>query len=167
MATDQLAGLPSAADFADIEVPEFARKYTKRQGPASTKSNPRGRTFSASGPKADLIARMIFADMGLTRSQIAAIAKCSPSRVSEVIWAMEAALKTGQLADFPRVPTKPVVEDDDEVEGMTDEEIDDVVNGPESPSPEFEERTEFRLPSELADEIQDMLDDANGVDEQG
>lgn len=139
MATDQLAGLPSAADFADIEVPEFPRKYVKRQGPASTKQSPSGRTFSASGPKADLIAKMIFADMGLTRSQMATIAKCSPSRVSEVIWALEAAVKKGQIEMFPPVPTKPAT---DEPEGMTDEEVADVVNGP----------------AELADEIREALE---------
>jgi hypothetical protein len=149
MATDQLAGLPSAADFADIEVPEFARKYVKRQGPASTKTNPRGRTFSASGPKADLIAKMIFADMGLTRSQMATIAKCSPSRVSEVIWAMEAAVKTGQIEGFPAVPTKPVLDEADEHEDM-----------PEEPADEREPL----MPAELASDIQDILDEANGVE---
>jgi hypothetical protein len=145
MNTDQLAGLPSAADFADIEVPEFARKYVKRQGPASTKTNPRGRTFSASGPKADLIAKMIFADMGLTRSQMATIAKCSPSRVSEVIWAMEAAVKAGQIEGFPAVPTKPVLDEpeaEDEPEGMTEQEIADVVNGPAELAAEIREALE-------------------------
>jgi len=152
MATDQLAGLPSAADFADIEVPEFARKYVKRQGPASTKQNPRGRTFSASGPKADLIAKMIFADMGLTRSQMATIAKCSPSRVSEVIWAMEAAVKAGQIEGFPAVPTKPVLDEPEEHEDM-----------PEEPA---DEQREPLLPAELASEIQDMLDNANGIQDE-
>jgi hypothetical protein len=147
MATDQLAGLPSAADFADVEVPEFDRKYTKRQGPASMKANPRGRTFSASGPKADLIAKMIFADMGLTRSQMASIAGCSPSRVSEVIWAMEAAVKRGQIAEFPAVPTKPPVTDD--VTEDTDEDAE----------PSDEDVLEDRTPAELNESIREMLED--------
>lgn len=116
MATDQLAGLPAAEDFADVEVPEFPRKYTKRQGPASMKKSTAGRTFSASGPKADLIARMIFADMQLTRTQMATIAKCSPSRVSEVIWAMEDAVRRGTIESFPPVPTKPPVIEDEATE---------------------------------------------------
>lgn len=156
--TDQLVGLPTAADFADIEVPEFDRKYTKQQGPASMRKSTAGRTFSASGPKADLIARMIFADMKLTRMQIASIAKCSPSRVSEVIWAMEVAVRKGQIESFPLVPTKPPVIEDD-VSEDTDEDAepddDDIIEEPA-----------FRLPSELADDIQDLLDDANGVNEQ-
>ena len=143
--TDQLVGLPTAADFADVEVPEFDRKYTKRQGPASTKTNPKGRTFSASGPKADLIARMIFADMGLTRTQMATIAKCSPSRVSEVIWAMEAAVKRGQIATFPAVPTKPLVS----------EEAEDVSDEPEEPADD--DIIVERQPNELAPEIREVL----------
>lgn len=154
MATDQLAGLPSAADFAAIEVPDFPRKYTKRQGPASTKQNPGGRTFSASGPKADLIAKMIFADMGLTRSQMAAIAKCSPSRVSEVIWAMEAAVKKGQIEGFPAVPTKPVT---DEVEEPAEDMPEDA---------DLAEQVAERLPGELAAVIKDMLDEANGTEDE-
>lgn len=145
MATDQLVGLPTAADFADIEVPAFERKYTKRQGPASTKTNPKGRVFSASGPKADLIARIIFADEQLTRTQIATIVKCSPSRVSEVIWAMEAAVKTGQLESFPQVPTKPpVAEANDEDEAHEE--------------PADAEVLEDRQPAELADEIREALE---------
>lgn len=146
--TDQLVGLPSAADFEDIEVPEFDRVYFKRQGPASTKDNPKGRQFSASGPKANLIAQMIFADMGLTRSQMATIAKCSPSRVSEVIWAMEAAVKRGQLESFPPVPTKPVLTE------PTDEETTD-----ENVEPQGDDIV--RMPSELAQEIRDLLENNN------
>jgi hypothetical protein len=152
MATDQLAGLPSAADFADIEVPEFPRKYTKRQGPASTKQNQSGRTFSASGPKADLIAKMIFADMGLTRSQMATIAKCSPSRVSEVIWAMEAAVKSGKLTEFPPVPTKPRM-DEDEQDGEEPAGDDNA----EPTDEELSDDREVRMPAELAEEIRQAL----------
>jgi hypothetical protein len=139
MATDQIVGLPAAEDFGDIEVPEFPRKYTKRQGPASMKKSTAGRTFSASGPKADLIARMIFADMQLTRTQMATIAKCSPSRVSEVIWALEDAVRKGTIESFPPVPQKPPVAEDE----VTDEETTD-------------EDVE-RQPSELAEDIQAAL----------
>lgn len=148
MATDQLAGLPSAADFADIEVPEFPRKYVKKQGPQSMKQNPRGRTFSASGPKADLIAKMIFADMGLTRSQMATIAKCSPSRVSEVVWALETAVKAGQIEGFPAVPTKPAI-----TEAEADENVEDEAGDEQAEEPE----AEVRVPAELAQEIRDAF----------
>ncbi len=95
---------------------------------------------------------MIFADMGLTRTQMATIAKCSPSRVSEVIWAMEAAVKRGQLEEFPAVPTKPPVIEDDITED-TDEDAepngDDIIEEPARPA------------GELAAAIQDLLDEAN------
>jgi hypothetical protein len=148
MATDQMVGLPSAADFTDIEVPEFPRKYVKRQGPGSTKGGKvAGRTFSASGPKADLIARIIFADMQLTRAQIATIAGCSPSRVSEVIWAMDDAKRKGIIATYPAVPTKPPVTED--VTEDTDENAE----------PSDDDVLEQREPAELADEIADLLSD--------
>lgn len=96
--------LPSAGDFTDIEIPEFERKYVRLQGPASIKKSAAGRTFSAGGPKADMIAKIIFAERGYTRQQIATIVGCSPSRVTEVIWALEEAVKKGQIEGFPAVP---------------------------------------------------------------
>jgi len=137
MTTEQLVSLPDVSEFEDVEVPEFNRKYTKRQGAASVKKNPKGRTFSASGPKADLIAKMIFSDYQLTRRQMADIANCSPSRVSEVIWALEDAFEKGQIEGFPQVPTRsPIAED--EVEET--------------------EETEERKPSELNEDITELLE---------
>jgi hypothetical protein len=156
--TDQLAGLPAADHFKDIEVPEFPRKYVKRQGPASTKGGKQtGRTFSASGPKANLIAQMIFADMHLTRTQMASIAKCSPSRVSEVIWALEDAVRKGTIESFPEVPTKPPVDeqDDDELEDE-DVEDEDIV---EDEDEDDDEDNRQRQPSELAEEIVAIIEE--------
>lgn len=116
-------GLPSASDFKDVEVPEFERKYYRVQGGASTKKSQKGRLFTASGPKADLIVKIILADAGLTRKQIATVVHCSPSRVSEVIWALEAAVKNKQIESFPAVPRSAVKDDDeDETEEASDVE---------------------------------------------
>jgi hypothetical protein len=121
MKTDLFLGLPEKDAFKDVVIPEFDRKYYRTQGPASTVKNKKGRLFSAGGPKADLIVQIILSDMGLTRRQIAKIAECSPSRVSEVIWAMEAAVKTKQLESVPEVPRAPR-QDDEAVEETSDEQ---------------------------------------------
>lgn len=90
--------------FPKSEIPEFDRKFVRRQGPASVKKDQKGRTFTVGGAAADRVLQVIFADQGLTRRQIGLVAGCSPSRVTEVIWALEVAVKRGQLASFPEVP---------------------------------------------------------------
>lgn len=109
-------GLPSMAYIQDLvpDIPEFDRKFQKRQGPKSTEKDPKGRTFSASGPSADIVVRIILADQGLTRKQIAIMAGCSASRVSEVLWTMEAAHRKGQLEKRPTIPRSAVTEEDDD-----------------------------------------------------
>lgn len=90
--------------FPKADIPEFTRKFTRRQGPASVKKNAQGRVFTVGGAAADRVLQIIFADQGLTRRQIGLVAGCSPSRVTEVIWALEAAVKRGELDSFPEVP---------------------------------------------------------------
>ena len=90
--------------FPKSDIPKFDRKFTRRQGPASVKKNAKGRIFTVGGEAADRVLQIIFADQGLTRRQISVVAGCSPSRVTEVIWALEAAVKRGQLERFPEVP---------------------------------------------------------------
>lgn len=79
-----------------IELPNFKRTYVKAQpkyqrgdvvdkdGNAVT-----GREFSASGPKADKVAKYVMHG-GFTRQEIATFVGCSVSRVGEVLWAMDA-----------------------------------------------------------------------------
>lgn len=91
--------------LAAIKVPEFERKFVKEQ--------PKGpRTFTASGPKADLAVKYLLHG-GYTRDQIATFVECSNSRVGEVIWAMAAAGLTPTVArkvaaEKPEKPAKPV-----------------------------------------------------------
>jgi len=102
--------LPSIDEdvLANVVVPEVSAKFTRVQ--------PKGaREFVVSGPKADAIRRLIFADQGLTRKQIALLANASVSRVGEVVWGME-----HDCVDFPAIPlrAKPPVDqaaDDDAV----------------------------------------------------
>ncbi len=118
-------GLPPMTFIEEVfprsEIPEFTRKYTKRQGPASVKKNAQGRTFTIGGAAADRIVQCIFADQGLTRGQIAKVVGCSSSRVTEVIWGLEAAVKRGELSSFPSVPRQP---GGDNTEEDTDEATD-------------------------------------------
>lgn len=122
---DLFLGLPDKAEFKDVVIPEFDRSFTRVQGPASTQKNKKGRTFSAGGPKADLVVQIILSDLGLTRRQIAKIAECSPSRVSEVIWAMEAAVKRKQLENVPEVPRAPREDEPDEIVVEKNEEAEE------------------------------------------
>lgn len=69
--------------YESIIIPDFPRKYTKVQ-PAGP------RVFQASGPKADMIIRMILAGT-YTVKDMCAISGASASRVSECKWALEAA----------------------------------------------------------------------------
>jgi len=107
LSTDDM-GLPPMSFINDIfpreQIPEFDRKFTRRQGPASVKKDPKGRVFTIGGEAADRVLQVIFADQGLTRSQIAKVAGCSASRVTEVIWALEVAVRKGQITMFPPVP---------------------------------------------------------------
>jgi hypothetical protein len=100
--------------FPQAEIPEFNRKYTKRQGPASTKKDAKGRTFTIGGAAANRILQCIFANQGLTRGQIAKVVGCSPSRVTEVIWGLEFAVKRGEIQTFPAVPRQPGLANDEE-----------------------------------------------------
>ena len=59
------------------------------------------RTFAVSGPKADAVRALIFADMKLTRKQIAELAGCSVSRVAEVVWGLEY-----DSVEFPEIPLR-------------------------------------------------------------
>jgi hypothetical protein len=90
----------------DVVVPEVSAKFVRVQ--------PKGaREFVVSGRKADAIRTLIFADLGLTRKQIALLANASVSRVGEVVWGLQ-----HDAIEFPAIPlreTAPVVEDEDEV----------------------------------------------------
>jgi hypothetical protein len=82
------------AALAQVVVPEVSAKFVRVQ--------PKGaREFVVSGPKADAIRRLIFADQGLTRKQIALLANASVSRVGEVVWGME-----HDGIAFPAIPLK-------------------------------------------------------------
>jgi hypothetical protein len=84
-------------DITDIELPEIPRKYVKQQRKGE-------RTFSASGPKADIVMRHLIAG-GFTAAQIAEAAECSLSRVRECQWALDAAgIEYPALARAPRKP---------------------------------------------------------------
>jgi hypothetical protein len=122
--TDDM-GLPPMSFIDEVmpldQVPTFTRKFVRRQGPASVKKDPKGRTFTVGGPAADRILQCIFADQRLTRSQIAKVVGCSPSRVTEVIWALEAAVKRGELENWPRLPrTASEAADDEETDDSQD-----------------------------------------------
>jgi hypothetical protein len=80
--------------FETQEVPEFSAKFTKEQ-------NAGPRVFVVTGPKADKVRKLIFADRGLTRKEIATIANCSVSRVGEVVWGLE-----NDELDFPAIPLR-------------------------------------------------------------
>ena len=82
--------------LAAVEVPEgVSAKFVRVQ--------PKGaREFVVSGPKADAVRRLIFADQGITRKQIALLANCSVSRVGEVVWGLE-----HDGIEFPAIPLRP------------------------------------------------------------
>lgn len=80
--------------LASVVVPETSAKFVKQQ-PAGA------REFVVSGPKADAVRRLIFADLGLTRKQISLIAGCSVSRVGEVVWGLE-----HDAIEFPAIPLR-------------------------------------------------------------
>lgn len=77
---------------------DLTMKFRRIQGP---QAGPTGREFSVSGPKADVVRALIFADQKLTRKQIAELAKCSVSRVSEVVWGLEY-----DRVEFPEIPLR-------------------------------------------------------------
>jgi hypothetical protein len=80
--------------LAAVVVPEASAKFVRQQ--------PKGaREFVVSGPKADAIRRLIFANLGLTRKQIALLANASVSRVGEVVWGLE-----HDAIEFPTIPLK-------------------------------------------------------------
>lgn len=69
--------------YESVTIPDFPRKYTKVQ-PAGP------RVFMASGPKADMIIRMILSG-AYTTKEMCALSGASASRVSECRWALDAA----------------------------------------------------------------------------
>lgn len=71
------------SDWQSIIIPDFPRKYTKVQ-PAGP------RVFQASGPKADMIIRMLLSGE-FTTKEITSLTGASASRVSECRWALDAA----------------------------------------------------------------------------
>lgn len=91
--------------LADVVVPEgVSAKFVRHQ--------PKGaREFVVSGRKADAIRTLIFADLGLTRKQIALLANASVSRVGEVVWGLQ-----HDGIEFPEIPLreKPQAADEDE-----------------------------------------------------
>jgi hypothetical protein len=81
-------------ELALVEVPVCSAKFVRMQ--------PKGaREFVVSGPKADAVRRLIFADLGLTRKQISLVANCSVSRVGEVVWGLE-----HDGIEFPTIPLR-------------------------------------------------------------
>lgn len=117
--------------FANTEVPTgFSAKFPKTQGPATAEMP---RIFAVTGPKADKVRSLIFADLGLTRKEIAHYADCSVSRVGEIVWGLQ-----HDDIDFPAIPLrhpKPAAaateeqpeedEDDDDLDPDDDQDDDD------------------------------------------
>ena len=89
--------------YESVTIPDFPRKYTKVQ-PAGP------RVFMASGPKADMIIRMILSGTYTTK-EICALSGASASRVSECRWALDSAGITYTIptkaskASAPSAPT--------------------------------------------------------------
>jgi hypothetical protein len=88
-----------AATWEDITIPTFPRSFFKPQAAAMAEGSKwvekGGREFTASGPKADRVVKMVLfghynPDGMFTREEMRVIADCSVSRVGEVIWTMEA-----------------------------------------------------------------------------
>lgn len=95
--------LPQVIEQFQGLVPEgLSMKFRRKQGEAA---GPEGREFSVSGPKADKVRALIFADLGLTRKQISDLVDCSVSRVAEVVWGLDY-----DKVEYPTIPlreTKP------------------------------------------------------------
>lgn len=123
-------GLPPMSFINEVfpheDIPEFTRKYVRRQGPASVKKNAKGRTFTIGGAAADKIIQCIFADQGLTRGQIAKVVGCSPSRVTEVIWGLDEAVRNHEILKYPQVPRQPGRAEDEETASEEDDDADPV-----------------------------------------
>lgn len=86
--------LPTVDFFDNVEVPEYKTSYTRKQAKGD-------RVFSAKGPKADAVARVIFSGQEFSRQQIADIVGCSSSRVTEVYWAIESTHADGVSWELP------------------------------------------------------------------
>lgn len=103
------------------EVPEHSSKFTKVQ-------NAGPRVFAVSGPKADKVRALIFADQGLTRKEIADLAECSVSRVGEVVWGLE-----NDGLDFPAIPLRAIkvaeVTEEPEVENESTDLVETLERG--------------------------------------
>jgi hypothetical protein len=92
--------LPPLSSFDQVTHPDIVESFER-----PVKSKPgEVRKFSSKGPKADAVVRVIFADQGFTRQDIADIVDCSASRVTEIMWAIEAT--HGGTAEWT-VPTIP------------------------------------------------------------
>jgi hypothetical protein len=82
------------AFIAQVEVPQVSETYVRTQ-------NAGDREFNVRGPKAAAIRALIFADVELTRLELAALANASVSRVGEVVWGLE-----HDGVDFPAIPKR-------------------------------------------------------------
>ena len=80
--------------LSEVVVPAFSEVYHRLQ-PAGN------RKFVVSGPKADAVRVLIFADRKLTRKAIATLCGCSVSRVGEVVWGLEQ-----DAISFPNIPLR-------------------------------------------------------------
>ncbi len=89
------------ADLSQVEVPDHSASFRRVQGEASTRDSESGRLFKVTGPKADRVRRLIFADLSLTRKQIAELSLCSVSRVGEIVWGLEF-----DKIEFPAIPKR-------------------------------------------------------------
>ncbi len=87
--------------LSSVEVPEHSGKFRRVQGEASVANSDQGRLFSVTGPKADRVRKLIFADLELTRREISELAQCSASRVGEVVWGLEY-----DKIEFPAIPKR-------------------------------------------------------------
>jgi hypothetical protein len=81
-------------ELGDVVVPEVSPKFVRNQ-PAGL------REFVVSGPKADAIRLLIFADRGYSRKRIAALTGASVSRVGEVVWGLQ-----HDAVAYPAIATK-------------------------------------------------------------
>ena len=106
--------LPPLSEFDKIVIPDdVVDSFVRQQGEGKEP-----RKFSAKGAKADACKRVIFANKGFTRQQIADIVDCSASRVTEIFWAIEASHSDKSTWEMPVVPRgrKAAAKDDEPTE---------------------------------------------------
>lgn len=126
-------------------VPEgLSMKFRRVQGPAT---GDEGREFAVSGPKADKVRALIFADLGLTRKQISELVDCSVSRVAEVVWGLE-----HDGVEFPEIPLRAPKPEADPKPGLTPQD-----DSP-APSPELMAQLEASIAEAKAAKAEDAGD---------